>query len=144
MHIISVPNRNSTPTILLRESYREGGKVKKRTLGNLTRLPAETIEQMKVLLKGGSKAISSLEGTLEIARSLPHGHVAAVVGMMNKLEIGNLLGKANCREKSLVLGMIAARVLSPRSKLAMARGMKEESTRDTLIGRTFTRRCERR
>lgn len=78
MYIDAVPNRNSPPAILLREAYREGGKVKKRTLANLSCLPAEVIEGLKVLLKGGV-AVPSAEEVFVLERSLPHGHVAAVL-----------------------------------------------------------------
>ena len=76
MHIERVPNRNSPPAVLLRQSYREGGKVRKRTLANLSKLPEETVEALRILLKGGT-AIKTLEDAFEIVRSRPHGHVAA-------------------------------------------------------------------
>src|SRR5258708_23665853 len=79
MYIEHVPNRSSPPAILLRESYREGNTVRKRTLANLSSLPAEVIEGLKVLLRGGV-AVSSVEDAFVIERSLPHGHVAAVLG----------------------------------------------------------------
>ena len=79
MYIESVPNRNSPAAVLLRESYREEGKVKKRTLANLSCLPAEVIEGLKVLLKGGV-AVPSADEVFTVERRLPHGHVAAVLG----------------------------------------------------------------
>jgi len=79
MYIEHVPNRNSPPAVLLRESYRDGNTVKKRTLANLSALPAEVIEGLKVLLRGGV-AVASAEEAFVIERSLPHGHVAAVLG----------------------------------------------------------------
>lgn len=79
MYVEAIPNRNSPPAALLRESYREDGKVKKRTLANLSCLPAEVIEGLKVLLKGGV-AVPSAEAVFTVERSLPHGHVAAVLG----------------------------------------------------------------
>ena len=79
MYIEHVPNRSSPPAILLRESYRDGNKIKKRTLANLSALPAEMIEGLKVLLRGGV-AVSSVDEAFVIERSLPHGHVAAVLG----------------------------------------------------------------
>jgi hypothetical protein len=79
MYIESVPNRNSPPAVLLREAFREQGKVKKRTLANLSCLPAEVIEGLRILLKGGV-AVPSAEEFFTVERSLPHGHVAAVLG----------------------------------------------------------------
>jgi hypothetical protein len=89
MHIERVPNRNSPPTVLLRQSYREGGKVRKRTLANLSKLPDETVEGLRILLKGGT-AIHQLEDAFEIIRSRPHGHVAAVLGTLLKLKLEQL------------------------------------------------------
>jgi hypothetical protein len=79
MYIESVPNRDSPPAILLRESYREDGKVRKRTLANLSCLSAEVLEGLKVLMRGGV-AVPSAESVFVVERSLPHGHVAAVLG----------------------------------------------------------------
>ena len=81
MYIERVPNRNSPPAVLLRESYREGNKVRKRTLANLSKLPDEVVDNMRLVLKGAT-AIDKKEvgNTFEIIRSLPHGHVAAVLG----------------------------------------------------------------
>ena len=79
MYVESVPNRNSPPAILLRESYREAGKVKKRTLANLSDWPAQLVEHFKVLLRGGV-AVADAAQLLTVERSLPHGHVAAVLG----------------------------------------------------------------
>ena len=79
MYIEAVPNRNSPPAVLLREAFREQGKVRKRTLANLSCLPAEVIEGLRILLKGGV-AVPSAEEVFTIERSLPHGHVAAVLG----------------------------------------------------------------
>ncbi|HEY9301768.1 MAG TPA: IS1634 family transposase, partial [Phormidium sp.] len=89
MHIERVPNRNSPPAILLRQSYREDGKVRKRTLANLSKLPDDAIEGLRILLKGGT-AIQSLESAFDIQRSLPHGHVAAVLGTLNNLGLESL------------------------------------------------------
>src|SRR5881409_2400712 len=83
MHIDIVPNRKSAPAVLLRESYREGRKVKKRTLANLGRLPPAVIDGLRVLLRGGA-VVARPEEVFEIRRALPHGHVAAVVAMMCK------------------------------------------------------------
>lgn len=119
MYIERVPNRNSPPAVLLRESYREGDKVRKRTLANLSKLPESAIEGLKVLLKGGV-AIESLSDAFKVTRSRPHGHVAAVYGTVKNLGLPNLLCSDNSRERRLVLAMIVARIIDPRSKLATA------------------------
>lgn len=120
MHIERVPNRKSHPTVLLRECYREDGKVKKRTLGNLTGLSDEVIEAIRVVLKGGR--MIPAESAMSIDQSLPHGHVAAVAGVMKSLGLASLLGgRAPVRHRNLILAMIAQRVLEPVSKLATHR-----------------------
>src|SRR5260221_13574503 len=90
MHIESVPNRKSHPTILLRESYRAGGKVRKRTLANLTAWPERLVEGLRTLLRGGV-ALGSADEALTISRSLPHGHVAAVLGTAENIGLAKLL-----------------------------------------------------
>ncbi|MGN7613228.1 IS1634 family transposase [Magnetococcales bacterium HHB-1] len=119
MYIDRVPNRNSPPAVLLRESYREDGKSKKRTLANLTPLPDEAIELVKASLKG--RKFIPADGGFEVERTLPHGHVAAVTGTMRKLGFSRLLGRGPSREKNLVMAMIAGRILRPASKLATSR-----------------------
>ena len=131
MYIERVPNRNSPPAVLLRESFREGGKVRKRTLANLSKLPGEVVDGLRILLKGGV-ALKSFDDAFEILRSRPHGHVAAVVGTARKLGLERLLDRRPSRMRSLALAMIAARVLDPRSKLATARGLGSETQADTL------------
>ena len=121
MYIERVPNRNSPPAVPLRESFREGGKVRKRTLANLSKLPGEVVDGLRILLKGGV-ALQSFDDAFEILRSRPHGHVAAVVGTARKLGLERLLDRRPSRMRSLALAMVAARVLDPRSKLATARG----------------------
>ena len=131
MHIERVPNRNSPPAVLLRESYREGGKVRKRTLANLSKLPEEAVEGLRILLKGGT-AIGKLEEAFEIVRSRPHGHVAAVLGTLRKLGLEQLIATERTRERDLVVAMIVARILDPRSKLATARGLNIETCNSTI------------
>jgi transposase len=126
MYIERVPNRNSPPAVLLRESYREGDKVRKRTLANLSKLPDEVIENLQIVLKGGV-AVENYGEAFQIIRSLPHGHVAAVLGTLNKLGIAELIDHKISRKRSLIIGMIVARILEPRSKLATARGLKQET-----------------
>ena len=91
MYVERVPNRNSPPAVLLRESYREHGKVKKRTLANLSKLPTHLVEGLRVLLKGGL-AVASFHDAFDIVRSQPHGHVAAVRGLARSIGLDRLLG----------------------------------------------------
>ena len=131
MYIESVPNRNSPPAILLRESYRDGGKVKKRTLANLSKWPAALIEGLRVLLKGGT-AVARLEDAFDIVRARPHGHVAAVLGTLKELRLDRLIAPQRGPERDRVLAMIVARVLEPGSKLAAARNLAEATAGDSL------------
>jgi hypothetical protein len=131
MHIERVPNRNSPPAVLLRQSYREGGKVRKRTLANLSKLPDDAVEGLKILLKGGT-AIDKLEEAFEITRSRPHGHVAAVLGTLKKLELEQLINSEPSRERDLVVAMIVARIIDPSSKLATAKGLNPQTCISTL------------
>ena len=115
MYITRVPNRNSPPAVLLRESYREGGKVKNRTLANLSSWPEAKVEALSRALKGLPPA--GLEGMVEVSRSLPHGHVAAVYAMASRLGLAALLGPAG-RHRDLALALIISRVVRPRPKLS--------------------------
>jgi Transposase DDE domain len=120
MYIESVPNRNSPPAILLRESYRDGGKIKKRTIANLSHWPTEIVEGLRTLLKGGRVAAADQE-TIVVRRALPHGHVAAVLGTLRDIGLDRLLGPSGNRCRDLVIAMIVARLIAPASKLATAR-----------------------
>ena len=131
MYIDRVPNRNSPPAILLRESYRENGKVRKRTLANLSKLPPEAIEGLQTLLKGGA-AVSELSDSFTITRSLPHGHVAAVLGTAQRIDLPALLASKASRERNLVLAMVVARIIAPGSKLATVRGFNCQTCSSTL------------
>ena len=131
MYIERVPNRNSPPAVLLRETFREDGKVKKRTLVNLSKWPVAVVEGLRVLLKGGT-AVAKLEDAFDVVRSRPHGHVAALVGMLRKLQVDRLIGGGASREQALVLALIAARILGPCSKLATARGLGEQTQWSSL------------
>ncbi len=130
MYVDVVPNRNSPPAVLLRESYREGKRVRKRTLANLSALPEEAIEAVRRTLKG--EVLVPAEAHFEILRARPHGHVAAVVGTMRKLGVPELLSSRSHRKRQLVLAMIAARVIEPCSKLAMARALDRETLASSL------------
>lgn len=129
MYVEVVPNRGSPPAVLLRESYREAGKVKKRTLSNLTDWPADRIEALRAALRGDSVARSS---AMEIVRSRPHGHVVAVLGTALKLGLDTILATKRSRERDLCLAMVVARVLDPRSKLATSSGLTQATLHHTL------------
>ena len=122
MYIDTVPNRNSRPCILLRESYRQGKKVKKRTVANLTDWPDHLVEGLRSLLKGG-KPIEDLSGGFDITESRPYGHVAAVLSFIGKLGLDKIIASRRSRVRDLILAMIVARILDPASKLATARGL---------------------
>ena len=135
MYITAIPNRSSPPAILLRESYRESGKVKTRTLANLSDWAPERVEALKQVLRGGTPLAARLEDAFEIVRSRPHGHVAAVLGTMGRLGLDRALWPKRSRERELALAMIAARILRPDSKLATARALDAETVESTLAER---------
>jgi hypothetical protein len=116
MYVESIPNRSSPPAILLRESVREGDKVRKRTLANLSDWPPQKVEALRRVLRGEGVGADPAQALL-ITRTLPHGHVAAVLGMIRKLGLDAILASRRCRQRDLVLAMIAARILFPASKL---------------------------
>src|SRR5271157_948935 len=130
MYVETVPNRGSPPAILLRESYRDGKSIRKRTLLNLSNWPAEHVEGLRGVLKGGV-VIPAGQEALAVERSLPHGHVAAVLGTARAIGLDRLLGPKNTREPNrknnrigdLVLAMIVSRVIAPASKLATAKAL---------------------
>jgi len=131
MYVAVVPNRGSPPAILLRQSYREGGKVKNRTLANLSGWPEEKVDDLRRVLKGQSPKLD-LTQALEITRSLPHGHVAAVLGSAARLGMPELIDPTPSRHRDLVLAMLAAQVIAPGSKLATARGLRAETATSSL------------
>jgi hypothetical protein len=130
MYVDVVPNRNSPPAVLLRESYREGDKVKKRTLANLSALPEEAIEAVRATLRG--ETLLPAEEAFQVLRSRPHGHVAAVVGTMRRLALPSLLSSRSHKHRDRVLAMIAARIIEPCSKLATARGLSGDALSSSL------------
>jgi len=124
MYVATVPNRNSPPAILLRESYRQDGKVKTRTLANITHLAAQQIAALRSALDGSLAAPATpLPDSFLISRSLPHGHVAAVLGCLRRLQLDSILDPVPSRQRDLVIAMIVARIIEPASKLATARGL---------------------
>ena len=134
MYVESVPNRGSPPAILLRESYRDGGKIKKRTLLNLSDWPPERIAGFKALLKGGTVVVGDRPATaaVTILRSLPHGHVAAALGTARKIGMDRLIGPSGNRCRDLVLALAVGRVLDPSSKLAAARALSPDTAASSL------------
>lgn len=136
MYITRVPNRNSPPAVLLRESYREGSKTKNRTLANLSRWPDEKVEALSRVLKGLPPAVS-LETAFEITRSRSHGHVAAVLGTVRSLGVDKILDASSSRKRDLVTAMIVARVMEPAPKLATARGLRT-ATRTSSLGEVLS------
>ena len=115
---------------LLRRSYREGGKVKHENLGNLSHLPIEVIEAIRKLLQG--RVLVDLDEQLEIESSLPHGHVAAVLGMLRELDLERLLSRERCRERDLAVAMVCQLVIAPASKLSMTRRFHQTTLADEL------------
>src|SRR6516164_8913333 len=130
MYITRVPNRDSPPAVLLRESYREGGKVKNRALANLSSWPEAKVEALSRALQGLPPA--GLDGMVEVTRSLPHGHVAAVLGTIRSLGVEELIGPAGSRQRDLVTAMVVAAVIGGSSKLATARGLRAETAASSL------------
>jgi transposase len=130
MYVESVPNRNSPPAILLREATRVDGRVVKRTLANLSAWPALQVDSLRRLLKG--EAVVSPADAFQIQRSIPHGHVAAVLGTLRRLGLEPILSRSPCSERDLVVAMIVARILEPASKLATVRGFRSETVTSSL------------
>jgi Transposase DDE domain len=132
MYVAVVPNRGSPPAILLRESYREAGKTKNRTLANLSRWPAERIEQLRAVLHG-DQLLPAAEA-VEIVRALPHGHVLAALGTARRIALDTVLPRrAPQRRRDLALALIVARLLDPAAKLATAR-MLDPATASHSLG----------
>ena len=130
MYIERVPNRSSPPAVLLRESFREGRRVKKRTLANLSKLPPAAIDVLRRVLRG--EQLVHPEDAFTCIRSLPHGHVAAVLGTLRRLGLHTLLARGASRCRDLVVALVVARVIDARSKLATARALTAESAVSTL------------
>nr|WP_170915579.1 IS1634 family transposase [Microcystis aeruginosa] len=133
MYIEKVPNRNSPPAVLLRESYREGEQVKKRTLANLSKLPDDIIDNLKLALKGATLSMTEgIPNHFEVIRSLPHGHVMAILETIKKLGLDKIISEKSSRIRNLVVAMIVARIINPKSKLATARGFNSETCSQSL------------
>jgi hypothetical protein len=131
MYIEAVPNRNSRPAILLRESYRQDGRVRKRTLCNLSDWPAAHIEGLRGVLRGGT-VIPAERDAFTVTRTLPHGHVAAALGTARRIGLDRVLGPDGNRCRDLVLALLVGRILEPASKLAAARALSPATAASSL------------
>ena len=132
MYVAKVPNRGSPPAVLLRESYREAGKVKNRTLANLSAWPEAKVDALSRVLKGQPPPAADLDEAFEITRSLPHGHVAAALGTARDLGLAELINPEPSRHRDLVTAMAVAQVIDPGSKLAIARGLRDATAASSL------------
>lgn len=135
MYIDTIPNRGSPPAILLRDARREGKKIIKRTLANLSHWPAAQVESLRALLRG--ERLVRAQDLVQIERSLPHGHVAAILEAIRQLGLDTLIASKRCRERDLVLAMIVERLIRPGSKLAGTRHWNDTTLADALsVGNT--------
>ena len=134
MYVEVVPNRTSRPAVLLREGWRDQGKVRKRTLANLSDWPAARVAALRAVLTGDlrGRAAPVPAAAVDIVRTRPHGHVVAALGTLRRLGLDALIAARHSPERARVLGMIVARILEPGSKLATARGLREETLSSTL------------
>lgn len=130
MYIETIPNRSSPPAVLLREARREGKKIVKRTLANLSHWPGEQIEAFRLLLRG-ERLVPASE-LFRVERTLPHGHVEAILRMIEKLELDTVIASKRCRERDLILAMIVERLIHPRSKLANTRQWNDTTLSEAL------------
>jgi transposase len=133
MYVATVPNRNSPPAILLRESYRQDGKVKTRTIANISHLHSHQIDALRSALSGSVvPAGPPLPDAFFVSRSLPHGHAVAVLGCLRNLQLDSILDPVPSHHRDLVIAMIVARILDPASKLATARGLHSDTLHSSL------------
>ena len=135
MYVATVPNRNSPPAILLREGYREDGKVKTRTLANISHWPAAKIEALRRLLRDETPLPGAAD-KFKLLRSLPHGHVAAVLGTARRIGLDRLIAgsRGPARRAALALALVVGRVIEPGSKLAAVRRLNGSDTASTSLG----------
>ncbi len=132
MYVATIPNRNSPPAILLRESYREEGKVNTRTLANISCLPDQSVELLRRSLKG-EKFVSAQDAFEIIEDGSPaHGHVDAVLAAMRRLGFSRLICSKNSRYRDLVVAMVVARILEPKSKNATTLWWADTTLPETL------------
>ncbi len=131
-HIESIPNQAGKPAILLRQAWRDGSRIRKRTIANLSRFPPQVVDGFRTILKGGV-AVQDLSDLLQVERSWAHGHVAAVLGTCRHLGLERILHRNRSRQRDLALAAVVARVLAPDSKLATARRLSPD-TADSSLG----------
>src|SRR6266498_1147095 len=132
MYVATVPNRNSPPAILLRESFRLNGKVLNRTIANLSHWPPAKVDALRSVLKGATAVGAPLPQAFDIVRSRPHGHVAAVLGTLRRFQLDRIIDQHPSHQLDLVVAMIVSRVLEPASKLATSRALHPETLSSTL------------
>ena len=135
MYVECIPNRNSNPTYLIRQSTWVDGKSRKTTLANITRLPEYARNLISEVLRGGMVVhdlVDALKENFTFVRRLAHGHVAATLGTLRKLKLDRLIDTKHCRARNIVLALIVSRILGPRSKLATAQALKQESETSSL------------
>ncbi len=130
MFVDTVPNRNSPPAILLRESWREGQKTRKRTLANLSHWPAHKIEQLRRVLR--DEPLVAPDALFTVERAIPHGHVEAVLQMIRRLELDTVIAAKRSRERDLIVALLVERLIHPCSKLATTRVWKMTTLGETL------------
>ncbi len=130
-HVETIPNRGSRPTVLVREAWREDGRLRKRTVANLTRLPPHVVDGVRALFRGGV-AVARPGDAFAIRRALPHGHVAAVPGTMRRLGLVRILGRGAHRMRDLAVAAVVARVVDPASRPATARALDPETASTSL------------
>ena len=130
MYVARIPNRNSPPAYLIRQSYRDGGKVKTRTIANITRLGGEKIALVRKVLAG--EDLVAVDQAFQVRRSLPHGHVAAVLGTLKRIGLPRILDPRPSPQRELAVALVVARVLDPASKLATARAKAPETAASSL------------
>ena len=131
IYVEKIPNRSSPPAVLIRQAWREGKRIRRRTLANISKLPPAAIAGIRSVLKGGV-VFDSLDQAVSIRRSLPHGHVAAVLGLCRQLGLPRILHRKRSRPRDLALACVVARVLFPASKLATARFLSPDSPGSSL------------
>ena len=131
-HVDTIPNRNSPPAILLRQAWREGKRIRRRTIANLSKLPPALIHGIRTVVRGGV-AFESLDHAVSIRRALPHGHIAAILGTCRHLGLERILHRNPSRRRDLALAALAARAHAPDSKLATARRLSPD-TADSSLG----------
>ena len=126
-----IPNRSSPPAIQLRQAWRDGPRIRRRTIANLSKMPPAMVDAIRAMLKGGV-VFASIDEAVTIRRALPHGHVAATLGTLRALGMSRILDRKGGRMRDFATGAIVARLLDPGSKLACARALSPETASSSL------------